>query len=101
VSRIYHILADPALARSCAHARPPRFDRSADIDKQVELISDRLDLETFADPDELTKLLNRFAALWDVNSDRSDSTGATQLFGNSGQIGISMDLMMQISQLRR
>jgi hypothetical protein len=103
VETIYHILADPALAKVVRTTLGlPDAIASADIDKQVELISDRLDLETLADPDELTKLLNRFTALWDVNNSTAiDSTGATQLFGGSGQIGISMDLMMQISQLRR
>jgi Protein of unknown function (DUF1217) len=103
IDSFYGILADPALAQVVRTSLGlPDSIASADIDKQVELISDRIDLETLADPDALEKLLERFATLWEVNNPtQSAAGGISQLFSQSSQTGISADLLFQISQLKR
>lgn len=104
VENFYQILADPALSQvvRTTLGLPDSF-ATVDIDKQVELISDRIDLETLADPDKLDELLERFTALWDV--DHSTESQAVsqiaQLFNTSAQFGISEDLMLQIAQMKR
>ena len=75
ITIFYEVLADTALARSCA----PRFGlpdsfASADIDKQVKLFEQKLDIEDFTDPEKLGKFLTRFTSLWEINN--PTSTGA-------------------------
>ena len=103
IDTFYEILADPALAQVVRTTLGlPDAVATIDIDKQVEMISDRLDLETFRDPDALSELLDRFAALWDVNRGLDQASNSLiGLFGGTGQVGISQDLLLQISQLRR
>ena len=103
ISNLYQILADPALAQVVRTSLGlPDSIASADVDKQVEMISDRIDIETFGDPDKLDELLQRFTALWDVDHSAVSQGVAniTQLFAGSNQ-GISEDLMLQIAQLKR
>ncbi|QKV19651.1 DUF1217 domain-containing protein [Oricola thermophila] len=104
ISNFYEILADPALAQVVRTSLGlPDSIASADIDKQVEMLSERLDIETFGDPDKLDELLQRFAALWDVTNEATVSqevANVSRLFGGSVQ-GISEDLMLQIAQLKR
>jgi len=104
IENFYQILADPALSQVVRTTLGlPESFATVDIDKQVELISDRIDLETLADPDKLDKLLERFTALWDV--DHSTESQAVsqiaQLFNTGPQLGISQDLMLQIAQMKR
>ena len=104
IENFYQILADPALSQVVRTTLGlPESFATVDIDKQVELISDRIDLETLADPDKLDKLLERFTALWDV--DHSTESQAVsqiaQLFNTGPQLCISQDLMLQIAQMKR
>ena len=104
IENFYTILADPALSQVVRTTLGlPDSIASIDIDKQVEMISDRLDLETLADPEKLDELLERFTSLWDIDhSTQSQAVSqVAQLFGGSGQYGISQDLMLQIAQLKR
>lgn len=104
IENFYQILADPALSQVVRTTLGlPESFATVDIDKQVELISDRIDLETLADPDKLDKLLERFTALWDVDH-RTESQAVSQiaqLFNTGPQLGISQDLMLQIAQMKR
>jgi hypothetical protein len=103
ISNFYEVLADNALAQVVRTSLGlPDSIASADIDKQVEMIADRIDIETLGDPEKLDEMLQRFAALWDIDhqSVSQEVTNATQLFSSSVQ-GISEDLMLQIAQLKR
>ena len=103
IDNFYEILADPALSKVVRTTLGmPDAVATIDIEKQVEMISDRLDLETFQDPDALSELLDRFAALWDVNRGPDiQASGVISLFGGTNRLGISQDLLLQIAQLRR
>lgn len=104
IDNFYEILADPALSQVVRTTLGmPDSVASIDIDKQVEMISDRIDLETLADPEKLDKLLERFTSLWDIDhsTQSQEVTQVMQLFGGSSQYGISEDLMLQIAQLKR
>jgi len=104
ISNFYEVLADPALSQVVRTSLGlPDSIASADIDKQYEMISKRIDIETLGDPEKLDELLQRFAALWDVDHSETVSqevTNVSQLFGGTSQ-GISEDLMLQLAQLRR
>lgn len=104
IDNFYEILADPALSQvvRTTLGLPDSF-AAADIDKQVQMFSDRLDLETLGDPEKLDKLLGRFTTMWDVNHSETDTgtTGVLSLFSRSNVVGISPDLMLQIAQLKR
>jgi len=103
ISNFYQVLADPALAQVVRTSLGlPDSIASADIDKQVEMISEKIDLETLGDPEKLNKLLQRFTAMWDVTnqSGSPELASIAQIFNTSVQ-GISEDLMLQIAQLKR
>ncbi len=103
IDSFYQILADPALSQVVRTTLGlPDSIASADLDKQVEMFSKRLDLETLADPDKLDKLLERFTTMWEVNNGAAteQATGLAQLFDTSSN-GISQDLMLQIAQMKR
>ena len=103
IDSFYQILADPALSQVVRTTLGlPDSIASADLDKQVEMFSKRLDLETLADPDKLDKLLERFTTMWEVNNGAAtqQAAGIAQLFNTSSN-GISQDLMLQIAQIKR
>ncbi|HXV31024.1 MAG TPA: hypothetical protein VD840_11900, partial [Sinorhizobium sp.] len=56
--------------------------------------------ETLSDPDELKKLLARFAVLYDLENNVSVDPIVSVLAGNSGSVGISADTLLSLSQLR-
>lgn len=104
IDNFYEVLADTALSQVVYTSLGlPDSIASADIDKQVQMIADRIDIETLGDPEKLDELLQRFAALWDVDhqSVSQEVANATALFGGSSTAGISQDLMLQIAQLKR
>lgn len=104
IENFYAILADTALAKVVRTVLGlPDSIAQADIDKQVEMISDRIDLETLGDPEALNKLLERFSVMWDATNapESTAATGIAQLFAPSTSSGISQDLLMQIAQLKR
>lgn len=104
ISNFYEILADTALAEVVYTALGlPDSIASADIDKQVEMIAAKIDLETLGDPEKLDELLQRFAALWDLEnpSVSQEVANVSALFNSSTSAGISEDLMLQIAQLKR
>ncbi|TCD16727.1 DUF1217 domain-containing protein [Oricola cellulosilytica] len=104
ITSYYGILADPALGQVVRTAIGlPDSVGSIDIDKQVEMMKDRIDLEEFSDPAALEKFLERFTTLWEVNngSATAQSSGIGLLYNQGATFGISQDLMLQIQQLKR
>ena len=103
IDNFYAVLADTALSKVVYTALGlPDSIASADIDKQVEMISKRIDIETLGDPEKLDKLLQRFTALWDVDHQTTSQqvSNVSALFDTS-QTGVSGDLLLQIAQLKR
>lgn len=97
------ILAEPALATVVRTALGiPESAAGIDLDKQVEMISDKLDLEDLQSPEELDKFLKKFTALYDINNPQtSTASSAGLLFGQTAALGIDTNTMLQIQQLRR
>ena len=103
IDDFYQILADPALSEvvRTALGYPPAIAQ-ADIDKQVAMMSERLDIEDFKDPDRLTEFLKRFTSLWELKSPSGGGQQATigALFGQPAEFGISTDLLLTMARLR-
>lgn len=103
VGTYLEILADPAIAEVVRTALSINSATATlDLDKQVELIAGKLDLDDFQDPLKVEEFLERFTSIWDVtNSTNTTASSAGLLFGGSTQFGIAEDVMLQIQQFRR
>jgi len=69
-----------------------------DIDRQVELIEQKLDIEDFKDPEKLAKFIERFTSIWDATN--PVATPVNILFSNNTAFGLSTDLMLTIQLLK-
>ena len=97
----YDILADQALLKfvQTAFSLPEQMS-FADIEKQADMILEKLDLETLSDPGELDRLVTRFLSLWDINN--PDVVQVPPLIAQPlGVQGLSMDLLSSIQNLKR
>lgn len=96
------ILADKALLQVIHTAfQIPELTALMDIDKQVEMIEKRFDVEDLKDPEKLKSLLQRFTSLWELNNSSSTSTpasGAAIILGQSA--GISGSILSAIQNLK-
>lgn len=83
ITSAFSILADKALLQVAQTALGlPASMSNADIDVQAKMITQKLDLSDFQDPDKLTKFLARFSALYDVaNSDITQTNPALLILG--------------------
>jgi len=102
VFSVYQILADRALyevVRTVA-GLPPEF-AAVDIDRQAEVISERVDIESFKDPEALQQFLLRFTAVWDsVNSPVADPVLTLFSAGTQSTPTISLDLALSLQSFR-
>jgi hypothetical protein len=103
IDSAYDILADKALLQVTQTALGlPETISLLDIDKQADLISDRLDFADLQDPDKLQQFLTRFSAKWDIdNSDTTSSSNpAVVLLSQTTDVGIGLDLLTSLQSLR-
>ena len=100
VTSAYGILADEALAKVVRTVLqlPDEFAAS-DLDKQADAIEKTIDIKDFKDPAKLSKMLERFTALWEIDHS-SDPYDPLALFGSSSGYGISSDLLLSINTLK-
>ncbi|WP_438750194.1 DUF1217 domain-containing protein [Pararhizobium sp. O133] len=100
ITNAYGLLADNALAQVARTLlqMPDEFAAS-DIDKQAETIEKNINIKDFKDPAKLTKLLERFTALWEIDHS-SDPYDPLAVFGSSSGYGISSDLLLSINTLK-
>jgi hypothetical protein len=71
-----------------------------DIDKQAEMVAQKLDIDDLKDPDKLAKFLNRFASLWDLGQGSSASTPPALLFAQPLELGVGADLLASLQNLK-
>ncbi len=100
IGSAYDILAEDALFEvfKVMFSLPDEIG-SADIDAQAEMIKRYLNLEDLQDPEKVSKMIVRFAVLYDSRNMNYPDPALSVLSGGSGG-GISADLMMSIAQLR-
>lgn len=97
----YGLLADTALFQVVKTIFGfPDAMSSADIDKQAQAITKRLDIADLQDPAKLSALINRFTVMWDVTENTTTDPVLT-LFDSSTQSSTSdMDLIMTLNSLK-
>lgn len=102
ITSAYSILADEALLKVVETALGlPETISLLDIDRQAELIGDRIDLEDFQDPEKVQAFLTRFSALWDVdNSTATEQSPAVLLISQPAEANISTELLNNLQNLR-
>jgi hypothetical protein len=97
----FDILGDRALSEvvRTALGMPPGM-AAVDIDRQAEILNERLDFEDFRDPEALERFLTRFSALWDAQN----GVTADPLLGlfapAPSAAGVSLDLALSLTTLR-
>ncbi|SIR08873.1 Protein of unknown function [Rhizobium sp. RU20A] len=98
LSSAYDILADPALLSFVQTTFSiPKEMSSADVEIQKTQIDKVLNIKDLQDPEEVSKIVKRFTALYDLANDTGSP--ALAIFGGSG--GISADTLFTLSQLRQ
>ena len=95
------LLADPALLKVTQTALGlPAATAAMDIDKQVALVSERLDIADLKDPKKLATFLQRFTSLWELQNAPAATASPAILFGQPREAGIRPDLLFTIQSLR-
>jgi hypothetical protein len=102
ITTVSQILADQALFTVVrTNLGLPASFSMLDIDRQISILTERVNLEDFADPETVAGHIERFTALWDAsNPDASSASNIGMLFSTS-VMGLSSDLMMAIQNLKR
>jgi len=96
----YSILADPALLKfvQTSFGLPIQMSFQS-LEKQAEMIDQRLNIEDLADPEFMDGLVNRFLASWDIEN--PDVVSVPPLILSPGGVqGISQDLLMSLQNLK-
>ena len=100
ITNAYGLLADDALAQvTRTLLQMPDEFAASDIDKQAAAIENVIDIKDFQDPTKLSKMLERFTALWEI-SNSSEPYDPLAVFGSSSGYGISSDLLLSINTLK-
>lgn len=101
ITDAYSILADPALLQVVQTALGISSATSAmDIDKQAEMLADRIDFEDFKDPAKLEKFLTRFTSMWEIANPSTASESPAILISQPLEAGIGSDLLMSLQGLK-
>jgi hypothetical protein len=100
VNSVLGLLADKALLKVTQVAFGfSEATGALDIDKQVAMISKKLNIDDLKDPEKLKKLLTRFTSLWDAENQTVPTDNSAVLFAGAS-FGISGDLLASIQNLR-
>lgn len=94
------ILADPALLQvvQTALGLSP-LTAAASVDRQAEMISERLDVADLQDPEKLESFMMRFTSFWDLGHADAIAPAAI-LLGQTQPFGLSPDLLLSLQRLR-
>lgn len=100
VSSVYDILGDRALLTvvQTALGLPPAM-AAADIDKQGEAISRRLDVGELKSPDKLQSFIDRFLGLWELANPSAQQSPAALLIGRPVEAGLGPELLASLQML--
>jgi hypothetical protein len=80
----------------------PKEASKAGIDLQVRNLEKHINIKDLQDPKKVDRLIQRFSAMWDMNNSTLEEVAPVlTLFSEPTEAGISVDLMMSITKLRR
>lgn len=95
------LLADPALLKVVQTALMiSPMTAAADIDKQAEMISERLDVADLKDPGKLDEFLARFTSLWELENGQATASVPAILTSQSLTMGLNADLLASLQNLK-
>ncbi|GAB1582982.1 DUF1217 domain-containing protein [Phyllobacterium phragmitis] len=103
LTNAYEILGDKALLQVVQTALGiPASVSQANIDRQAAMIEDRLDIASLSDPEELSKFLTRFTAMYEINNPSAGSASsiASLLLGGTSSVGISTDILTTLQSFK-
>ncbi|MTD94807.1 DUF1217 domain-containing protein [Hyphomicrobium sp. xq] len=103
ITSAYSLLADKALLQVAQTALGlPATMSLLDIDRQAEMISNRIDIEDFKDPAKLQTFLTRFSGTWDVNnaSAATSTSPAAVLITQPTESFVSVNLLTSLQNLK-
>ncbi|MBN9887116.1 DUF1217 domain-containing protein [Salipiger abyssi] len=88
IETAFDILKDPEMSEFFRTILGlPAQMASLDIDRQAEMLTDRFDLKTLKDPEEVEKLVRKYVAISDANSDFTSTNGAVQILSGVANSG--------------
>lgn len=101
ITSAYDIIGDTALLEffTTTFQLPDEFSNQ-DVDKQAALIKKYMNMEDLKDPSAVSKLINKFTALYDLENYDPASSALSLLTGNSANNGLSGDLLYSIAKSR-
>jgi hypothetical protein len=107
LNNVYEILADPALLKVVQTALGlSQYTSLQDVDQQAAYLKKRLNLDDFQDSTKLSKFLQRFCALYDIqNPDAATGTdpalsAVSLISGASSGFSISANTLQSIQNLK-
>ncbi|MCP1200909.1 DUF1217 domain-containing protein [Notoacmeibacter sp. MSK16QG-6] len=74
----------------------PESTAMLDIDKQIEMLEDRIDITDFQDPDKLAGMIERFSAMWDMENGSSTAESQVGLLFSGSTQTLSADMLMSL-----
>lgn len=78
----------------------PSETAAMNIDRQADNILELLDFDELKTPEGLSKFLNDFTAIWEIDNSSYGDPSSAALLGQSAGYGISSDLMLSINNLK-
>lgn len=96
------LLADSAILKVVQTALGiPAATSAMNLDRQVEMITQRLDIEDLKDPEKVARFLNRFASLWELEHGSSAAAASpVALISQPRELGIGADVLASLQNLR-
>jgi hypothetical protein len=101
VTSPYGLLSDAALWKvvKTVFGFPDEM-ANADIEKQAQAVSARLDISDLKDPAKLDKLIQRFTAVWDATESTAQDPVLALFSTTSPEASVDLDLIMTLKSLK-
>lgn len=101
ITNHYQLLSDKALGEvvRTALGLPDAF-ATANIDRQVAVLKERVDFEDLKDPEKMNRFLTRFTTMYEMKNGMSSTPNLSLLLQPSTGIGISTDMLLTLQKLR-
>lgn len=102
ITSVYGILADRAVLQVVlTRLQLPDTFSLMSLERQADVLSGKLNLSDFNDPNKLSRFLEGFTINWDIRNRVSGDGPATFIAGRGlGAANVSLDLLTRIQQLR-
>lgn len=97
----YGVLGDDALSRVVKTVLGlPDSASAGAIDRQAAIIEDKIDFDSFKDPIQLDRFIQKFTAIWDVQNNTASDPILALFNGSGASSGLDADLLLSALQNR-